>query len=169
MSVLDRLFRRDRPPAEALARLEPGERATAWGTTEDGQSVVATVAGLWLPGREQRLDWHDILKATWADGAFTIIPAGEVEPGVVVDEAPIRVRLERRGHLPAEVRTRVTKSVAYSTHQQVPGGGVRVVARRVAGLDGLTWLLRFDDGVDRADPQVRAAAAEVLDRVRAQH
>jgi hypothetical protein len=56
--------------------------------------------------------------------------------------------------------------VAYSTHHTLDGGGVRILARRVPGRDGLTWLLRFDDGTDRADPQIRQRAAELLDAAR---
>ena len=41
------------------------------------------------------------------------------------------------------------------------------MARRVPGVDGLSWLLRFDDGTDRADPDVRLRAAELLDEVQA--
>ena len=41
------------------------------------------------------------------------------------------------GDVPDQVRTRVTRSVAYTAHHPLPGGGVRVVGRRVSGADGL--------------------------------
>lgn len=169
MSLLARVFRRDRPPAEAVAMLEPGERVTAWAIQADGTAIVATQRGLWHGegGLLRRLPWHDIHKASWDDGVLSIIPGREVEPGVVVDGPAIRIRLEDVRDLPPEVRTRVTRSVAYSSHHALPRGGVRVVARRVSGVDGLTWVLRFDDGTDRTDPEVREAAAEALDAARA--
>ena len=170
MSMLTRLFRFERPPADALAALGPEERLTGWGSTVDGDAVIATTHGLWLPlGSERRyLPWHTIHKATWDQGALHILPGVELEPGVVADGVPVTVRMLEPRDLPAEVRTRVTRSVAYSTHHTMAdGGGVRVVARRAAGVDGLTWMLRFDDDVDITDPAVRAAANDVLDQARA--
>jgi len=54
------------------------------------------------------------------------------------------------------VRTRVTRSVAYTAHHPLPVGGVRVVGRRVSGVDGLSWAVRYDAGtpVD-AEPVVQ--------------
>jgi hypothetical protein len=169
MGLLKSIFRFERPPAEALAALGPDERLTGWGTTEDGDAVLATTHGLWLPGDAERrhLPWHTIHKATWEQGALRIIPGVDIEPGVVADGEPVLVRLLEPRDLPAEVRTRVTRSVAYSSHHPLPGGGVRVVARRIAGVDGLTWVLRFDEGVDRADPLVRVAADDLLAQARA--
>jgi hypothetical protein len=56
----------------------------------------------------------------------------------------------------------VTRSVAFTAHHPLPSGGVRVVARRVAGRDGLAWHVRYDDGTDVADPAVLAATAELV-------
>jgi hypothetical protein len=172
MRLLPRLFRVERPPAEALAALETGERLTSWGSTTGGDVVLATTRGLWLPasgGHERRrLPWHTIHKATWDQSSLRIVPGVEIEPGVVADGPAMGVHLLEPRDLPAEVRTRVTRSVAHSSHHPLPGGGgVRVVARRVAGVDGLSWALRYDDGVDRHDPEVQQAAAELLDRARA--
>jgi hypothetical protein len=54
------------------------------------------------------------------------------------------------------VRTRVTRSVAYTSHHPLPVGGVRVVGRRVSGVDGLSWAVRYDSGtpVD-AEPVIK--------------
>jgi hypothetical protein len=168
MSLLARIFSKDRPPAETLAGLEPGERVTAWGTTTKGAAVVATPRGLWIEGADgrRRLSWAEIHKATWDEGLLTITPGVEVEPGVVADAAPIRIRLAEPRDLPAEVRNRVTRSVASSSRHALPGGGVTIVARRVPGVDGLTWVLRFDEGTDRTDPEVRQRAAALLDEAR---
>jgi hypothetical protein len=171
MGLLTKLLRIERPPAGALAVLEGDERLTAWGLTPDGEAVLATTHGLWLPGGE-RLDWHLIHKAIWDRGVLQLVPSVEVlaadETGGVVADGPLRsVALEQPRDIPDEVRTRVTRSVAYSTYHQLPGGGVRVVARRVPGQDGLTWVLRFDPGVDLTDPEVRAAADGYLAQARA--
>ncbi|GAB3943007.1 hypothetical protein GCM10027614_31010 [Micromonospora vulcania] len=48
--------------------------------------------------------------------------------------------------MPEQVRTRVTRSVAYTEHHPVPGGAARVAARREPGVDGLTWTVRLDPG-----------------------
>ena len=134
-------------------------------TDDEAATDVEPVAA---PAAEpQRLPWHEIHKATWNGSLLTIVPAVEVEPGVVADGTPIRLRLAEPRGLAAEVRARVTRSVAHSVHRELPAGGVLIVARRVPGVDGLTWLLRFDDGTDRADPDVRLRAAELLDEVQA--
>lgn len=156
-----------RPPAEAAQRLDRDERVAAWARADDGGVVVATVRGLWLPDRD-RLPWHRVHKATWADGVLTVIGADEPEPGVVVDTPPVQVRLADPGALPAEVRERVTRSVGYTAHHRLPGGGgARVVGRRVAGTDGLTWAVRYDEGTDRTDPEVRAEVDRLVDAARA--
>ncbi len=168
MGLLTRVFGKDKPPAEALAGLPPDERVTSWAVAGPGEVLVATPLGLWLGADEERhrISWDAIHKATWADGVMTILPGVEVEPGVVADDEPVRVTLAEPRDLPVEVRTRVTRSVAHSSHHTLPGGGVRIVARRVPGVDGLTWVLRFDDGTDRADPEVRQLAAEFLEAAR---
>ena len=135
---------------------------------------MASSWALWLPAKRpaetwQRLGWAEMHKVAWAEGVLTVPPGVEVEPGVVADGPVRRIRLSDPRDLPAEVRTRVTRSVAYSSlHRLRAGGSVRVVARRVPGRDGLTWQLRFDDGADRSDPGVRAEAEGVLTEVRAQ-
>jgi hypothetical protein len=57
----------------------------------------------------------------------------------------------------------VTRSVAYTSHHALPAGGVRIVGRRVTGLDGLSWAVRYDAGtpVD-AEPVVRVTG-ELVD------
>ncbi len=74
----------------------------------------------------------------------------------------VAVRLADPGSVPPQVRNRVNRSVAYTRHHEVPGGGVRVVARRVAGIDGVTWHVRFDEGTDAADPLVVEATAALV-------
>ncbi len=73
----------------------------------------------------------------------------------------LRVAAERRGV------ERVERSIASTRHYRLPsGGGVRVVGRRVPGRDGVVWQQVFDPGVDRDDPAVRTAAAEMVQQSR---
>lgn len=162
--------RKPRPPADALARLDPDERVVSWGATADGGAVVATPLGLWLPGAPERVPWHLIDKATWRNDTLTLVPAVDAGDGVLVEQSPRAVRLETPHDLPQTVRVRVQKAIAFTRHHPLPGerSGVRVVGRRVPGRDGVTWQLVFDPGVDRDDPAVRAAAAAYVEQARAE-
>jgi hypothetical protein len=150
------LRRRPKLPADRRPPLEPEERVVAWASLAADEVLVATNRGLFLPDRPGRLGWHEIHKATWAGRALTVVPAELVERregyDVVADAPPVSFTLLDPGDLPDQVRARVTRSVAYSTHHPLPGGGVRVVARRVPGVDGLSWAVRYDPGVDAVDP-----------------
>lgn len=145
------LFRR-RPklPAADRPALDPEERVLSWARTASDGVLVVTNRGLWLPGGELRLGWHEVHKAVWSGQELTITPAevvAERDGYAVVADRPVRsYRLPDPGDVPHQVRARVTRSVAYTAHHRLPGGGVRVVARRVSGVDGLTWTVRYDPG-----------------------
>lgn len=145
------LFRRKpKLPADKRPALEPDERVSAWARASGDGVVVATNRGLWLPG-QHRLGWHEIHKAVWSGRELVITPASVVEEragyAVVADQPFLSTVLLDPGDVPDQVRTRVTRSVAYTEHHPLPeGGGVRVVARRVSGVDGLTWTARYDPG-----------------------
>lgn len=162
------------PPALSPV-LERDERVLAWARVAgsagaDGATVVvATNRGLWLPGAEGRVGWHEIHKATWGDDRLTVIGStgkpAEIEGAdftVVSDLPPVSFTLTDPGMLPRRVRDRVTASVAVSTVYRLPAGAVRVVARRVSGMDGLVWSVRFEDGASADDPAALAAAAECV-------
>lgn len=152
---------RRRLPADRRPPLEPGERVVAW-----SGAVVATTHGLFLPGRS-RLGWHEINKATWAEGVLTIVPSSVVSEhdgyDVVADQPAVSVPLPDPGDVPDQVRTRVTRSVVFSAHHPHPG--LRVVARRVSGVDGLRWAVRYDPGVDADDARADALVAEERETV----
>jgi hypothetical protein len=159
--------RRPRIPAALSPPLEAEERILAWAYVgEPGTEVlVATNRGLWLPpGR--RLGWHEIHKVAWSGRELLITPAEtaaeRVGYTVQIDAPVLGFLLLEPGELPDQVRTRVTRSVAYTSHHPLPpSGGVRVVGRRVSGADGLIWAVRYDarTAVD-AEPIV-----EVTDRL----
>jgi hypothetical protein len=153
-------------PSELRPQLDRDERVLSWARAEPSGAVVVTDRGLFLPGRE-RLGWHQIHKATWANSRLTVIPSTEVGQGqgyaVMADDAPVQVALSRPDDVPADVRTRVNRSVAYTAYFPVPGGGgMRVVARRVAGRNGVDWHVRYDEGTDREDPEVVAATTAIV-------
>lgn len=170
-----RLFRKpEKPPAEAVARLDEDERVVSWAPTPGG-AVVATPLGLWLPGVPDRLPWHLIDKATWRSDVLTLTTAVDPGDGVLVEQPPTSVRLDQPRDIPETVRVRVEKAIAFTRHHPLPGAegagvrrGVRVVGRRVPGRDGVSWQLVFDAGVDRDDPAVRAAASAYVDQARAE-
>jgi hypothetical protein len=171
VSVLTRLFRRERPPDEALMPLDRDERVVSWATTDNGSTVVATPRGLWLPAAEgpERLAWHLIDKAVWRDGTLTVTAAVDTADGVLDELPPRTVRLATPRDLPPTVRARVEQSIAYTNHHALrPAGGVRVVGRRVTGQDGLAWQIVFDAGTDRDDPTVREQVARLVQHARAE-
>jgi hypothetical protein len=163
--------RRPRLPDALRPALDPDERVLAWAGTRDGGAVVATSRGLWLPGRA-RLGWHAIHKAAWSGDELRITPAevAEERPGyaVQVDAPMVAYPLADPGDLPDQVRTRVTRSVSWTTHHPLPGGGgVRVVGRRISGVDGLRWAVRYDAGTAADAADVVRATDDLVSAARA--
>lgn len=170
--------RRPKLPVDRRPALGRDERVLAWAGVGDGDGdgvVVATNHGLWLPGREHRLGWHEIHKAVWSGRELSITPARPVTERtgyVVVADRPVEsFLLLDPGNLPDQVRARVTRSVAYSSYHPVGAGGVRVVGRRVGGVNGVTWTVRYDPGtavgdadvIERTDQLVAAARSSTTD------
>ncbi|WP_192772810.1 hypothetical protein [Plantactinospora soyae] len=155
------LFSRGRrlPAARRPAGLDRDERVLDWAKVADGDEiVVVTDRGLWLPGDAARIGWHDIHKAVWSGRDLAVTRADLVEERtdyrVVSDGAVRTYLLVDPGDVPHQVRARVTRSVAYTAHHRLPGGGVRIAARRVRGIDGLTWTVRYDPGTPTGDGAV---------------
>jgi hypothetical protein len=160
---------RRKPPAGARPTLERDERIITWAPLADptaaAGAVVVTTRGVFLPGRE-RLGWHEIHKATWSSPRLVVVPGRQIAEGdgyvVMADDAPVVVALSKPDDVPDQVRQRVTKSVAFTHHQPVPGGGIRVVGRRIPGRNGLVYHVRYDDGTDGTDPEVVAFTSELV-------
>ncbi len=160
--------RRPKLPADKRPELEPEERVLAWawvGAEPGGPVAVATNRGLWLPDRG-RLGWHEIHKAAWSGRELQVVPAevAEVreEYAVLIDAPAVTYLLLEPGELPDQVRTRVTRSVAYTSHHTLPAGGVRVVGRRVSGVNGLSWAVRYDAGTPVDAAPVVEITAELV-------
>ena len=145
------LRRRPKLPASLRPALGPEERVLAWAevSPEGAGALVATNHGLWLPDGKQ-LGWHEIHKAAWSGRELRVTPAEVAEErdeyAVLVDGPVVSFLLLEPGELPDQVRTRVTRSVAYTSHHPLNAGGVRVVGRRVPGRNGLNWSVRYDSG-----------------------
>jgi hypothetical protein len=164
-----KLFRRRRRrlPAERRPPIEPEERIVAWAGATDDEVVVVTNLGVWLPRATARLGWHEIHKATWSGRQLALVASREVgaEEGyaIVADRPAIVHTLLDPDNVPMQVRVRVTRSIAYTQVHPLPdGGAARVVARRVPGIDGLSWTVRYEDGADPIDERVRASTEELV-------
>lgn len=157
------LRRRKVPEAVRAVPLVPGERRVGWAVTVDGTPVVASDLGLWISAGE-RVDWADIERAGWQRPVLTVTRmterAGSGRKQVITLD-------DDDGDLPDIVRTRVTASVAWSSHRRLhPSGGVRVVGRRRPGRDLLEWQLTYDADTDMSDPAIRLQAEQMLEAAR---
>lgn len=158
MSWLGRLFG-DRLPEEFPGSLAPNENVLTVAEVAGGGHLVVTELGLWLP-EGRRVGWHLISKAVWGDGALTLVEADETGAAgaavLLTDRAPQRFALPRPGKLPAVVRRHVDGSIRGRHRQELAGGGVWFVQRKVPGRDGSVLQARPDPGVD---PTVVSAIA----------
>src|SRR5699024_3893659 len=90
---------------------------------------------------------------------------GSAGEAVLLRDLPARrFRLAEPGRIPQVLRERVDGSIKSRDHRELPGGGVWVVQRKVAGRDGILLQVRADPGTD--GDAVRRVAAEVAERVR---
>jgi hypothetical protein len=160
--------RRPKLPSGSRPALEADERVLAWayvGPEQGGPVIVATNRGLWVPGRD-RLGWHDIHKAQWSGRELRVTPAEVAEVredyAVLVDAPVLSFLLLEPNEVPEQVRARVIRSVAYTSHHTLPVGGVRVVGRRVSGVDGLSWAVRYDSGTPVDLEQVTTVTDEIV-------
>lgn len=134
----------------------------------DGDEVVATSRGLWLPG-VGRVGWHLISKVSWNADTLGLVVAyetGTVDGAVLLaDEPARRVRLAEPGKVPETVHRRVEDSIKSRHRRELPGGGVWFVQRVVPGRDGIVLQVRPDPGTDDAAvAQVVGAVAGALRR-----
>jgi hypothetical protein len=147
--------------------LPPGARRLGWAVTTGGEPVVATTAGLLLPGREP-VAWADVERATWLRPLLTVVEVADGPAPVSGTGRETALALaDDDGGLPDVLRAAVTSSVAWSTRVRLPGGGgARIAGRRRPGREDLDWQVVYDPGTDVLDPAVRAQAEAVVDRSR---
>ncbi len=148
--------RRAVPDQVTGLELDKGERRVSWALTTGGQPVVVTDRGLCLPDAGL-LTWDRIERVGFDGAALTVRELAEVE--ATGPSHTVTLDLSGQTDLPEVLRTRVTASVVWSSHERLqPGGGVRIVGRRKPDQDALVWQLVFDQGTDLADPRVREQA-----------
>ncbi|TQM37695.1 hypothetical protein [Pseudonocardia cypriaca] len=165
MKLFRKLLGREEIPAEVAGRLSADERVLAVAALADDSHLVVTSHGLWLPGADgsRLVGWHLVSKASWGNGALTVVEAEETESigGAVLlaDLPPRRLRLVDPGRVPETVHARVEGSIRSRHHRDLPGGGAWFVQRKVAGRDGVVLQVRPDKGTDPA--VVRQVVADV--------
>ncbi|MGY2081525.1 hypothetical protein [Modestobacter sp. SYSU DS0657] len=178
LGALRARFARPPEPVRAVVAASPDadERVLAWGGLVSGGWLVATSRGLRVVPDDLALPdaaaapvlrWHEVGTARWtaagSGGSFLVTPLTEVEPGVQARGPQQRYVLAEAGELPAEVRSRVDRTVVTSQRHPLPGGGaVLLVARRVPGQAAREWSVVFDDDADRDDPRARQIARDRL-------
>jgi len=159
-------WRRDTVPADVKQALvlKPGERVLSVCHSEDTAYLVATDRALHLvdPPEQVRWRWDEIDRATWQPPLLEL--QLQVEGGFSQRVVPV----DAQGELPAVVRDRVTNSIIVNSRVVVPGGQVRVVARRNSDTGILEWRIVPGPGVDPTDPAVRALTDLELTRLRGQ-
>ena len=156
-------FGQGRVPSQVRALTDAGERVLTWARDVDGEAVAATYQAVYLPsagGDHVRIPYERIDTASWEHPVLSIVLAG---PGA----RRYLVQLEEPGELPPAIRERVTATIALAERVTLAGGaGARITARRAPGHDELAWTVRFDEGVDPRDPQVRAQADAAIAALR---
>lgn len=141
---------------EQVRQLAGSDKPLAW-TEVAQQWLVATTGFLVVPGREQTLAWHEVVRAAWDE------PVLEVQ----APEGMYRFVLEQPDRIPQVVNERVKASVLIQHHVPLVGEqGVRLVARRPPGGDEIIWRVTFDVGLDPDDPGLREAADAALTELR---
>lgn len=168
------LPRRVKPPTTLRKLLDPDERILAVADLSGSPAVVATQRGLWLPVPAagsgdagtgwRRVDWDQVVKATWSEDGLHVIEGTVDEQGIVTDLPEFTVRFSDARNLPTVVRTRVESSIGRWEQVRVPGGTGRLVGRRTAGVDGLRWTARLDTGTPNS-PAAREALVDYLGQV----
>ncbi|GAA3755730.1 hypothetical protein GCM10022205_48640 [Spinactinospora alkalitolerans] len=155
-------MRRNRLPDDVRARLGRGERVLAHAASPSGP-LVATDRALHLPDGHAA-PWERVDRARWSEEGLVFTEEGFGERTYAMAEP---------GSLAEVVFERVTATIVVSRHVPLAEGddgprGVRLVARRPPGGADITWHLRFDEGVDPGDPDVRARSAAALADLREQ-
>jgi hypothetical protein len=142
----------------------------AWADSSSGAVVAGTRDALYIAtpeaGVQTRLPWEQVEAADW-DRDSSRLRVSEV--GTWGEErVEHSLVIEEPGQLLELVRERVTASVVLQRHVPLTGRrGLRVIARRAPRGDRpLTWFYEYDEGIDPADPSVRAAAEAALSAAR---
>ena len=154
--------RRTRPSLPVGA----GEKVLARTEASDGSVVAGSRDALYVFSADlqdvTRLPWEQVEAADW-DRDTSQLRVSEVGSWGK-ERVEHTLTIEEPGRLLELVRERVTASVVLQRHVALTGRrGLRVIARRAPHGDrALAWFYEYDEGVDPADPMVRAAAEAAL-------
>jgi len=155
-----------RAGARARAPLRPGERLLAVARGADGGLLAATDWALYQQAGQSwaRLGWDQVGQVDWDDQRRILILSG------LVPAVPARtvLYLARDWGLTAVAAERA--GWAKVVDQRIPlngRAGARVIARRVSGGPQVRWLVVLDQGLDAADPGIRAGLEAALAELRA--
>jgi hypothetical protein len=157
-------WRRERPPADAVAALGPGEGVVSWADTSDGAVVLATQRGIWWPddGGYRLIGWQYVTKATWQDDVLSVIEGDVTDDGLIVDLPVVRAQLTTPRDLPPAIRKRVEQNIVKRELVRVDGGAVRFVGRRVPGEDRVQWWARLEPGTPPTADVLSAVQARLV-------
>jgi hypothetical protein len=148
MGILDRFFGREVLPDGFPGTLDPEEHVVAFADVRSGGHLVVTNLGVWFPRADERVGWHLVSKATWAEGAMTFVVASEEDLGkafLLHDGPPRRFALGEPGKVPKAVHDRVTGSIASRARAVLPDGREGwMLERRLPGRDGTVRQIRPD-------------------------
>jgi hypothetical protein len=155
-----------RAGARARAPIRPGERLLAVACGVGGGLLAATDWALYHQAGQSwaRLGWDQVGRVYWDEQQRVLMLTGLV-PG-----APARtvLRLARDWDLPAVAAERASWAKLVDQRISLNGqAGARVIARRVPGGSQVRWLVIVDQGLDAADPGIRAALEAALAELRA--
>ncbi len=156
-----------RRPATPIA-VAAGERALASCVSVEGVVLAGTRDAFYIGSRPvTRIPWEQIEAADWdrETDVFVISMMGSWGE----EKVSHPFGLTEPGRLLELVRERVTASIVVQRHVPLAGRrGVRVIGRRAPrGTGEVEWFFEYDETVDPADPEVRAASAAALAAARA--
>jgi hypothetical protein len=160
--------RADQVPGQVLARagLGRGERVLAFANDGDRWLLGTRLALVVVGDDVVRLPWETVQAADWDQDESTLTVSEVGEYGR--PRSAYEFSLENPALLLQLVRERVTASVVLQRGFLVAGKrGFKVIGRRSPDGGPITWMHEYDLGIDPDEPDVAAAAAEVLAQARA--
>jgi len=155
-----------RAGARAYAPLRRGERLLAVARGVGGELLAATDWALYHQAGQAwaRLGWSQVGRVDWDEQRRVLTLTG------LVPAVPARtvLRLARNWDLPAVAAERASWAKLVDQRISLNGeAGARVIARRVPGGPQVRWLVVLDQGLDAADPGIRAGVEAALAELRA--
>ena len=155
-----------RTGARAHAPLRQGERLLAVACGAGGELLAATDWALYHQAGQvwARLGWDQVGRVDWDEQQRVLMLTGRV-PAV---PAHTVLYLARDWGLPAVAAERASWAKVVDQRISLNGAaGARVIARRVPDGPQLRWLVILDQGLDAADPEIRAGLEAALAELRA--